>query len=89
MSEASLLERVVVFSWVFLAVTGGFNGLYICFYGIRRFDRYFSRLKDFRQESYSPFDRFCRMHRYVFEYVCRISRPVISLPMKIGPYTLL
>ncbi|MBA1305874.1 hypothetical protein N7388_21770 [Stutzerimonas stutzeri] len=83
MSEASLLEQIIVLSWAFLAVTGGFNGMYICFHGIGRFDRHFSSLNDFKKESYSPFDRFCRMHRYSFQYVFGINRPAISLPLKV------
>ncbi len=57
--------------------------MYICFHGIGRFDRYFSKLNDFKQESYSPFDRFCRMHRYSFQYVFGSNRPEISLSLKI------
>lgn len=86
MSDASLLERIVVFAWVFLFVSGGFNGIYICFHGIRRLDPYFSRLPDFRQESVSPFDRFCRMHRYSFLYTLGLNKPRVSLPLSIWLY---
>ena len=78
MSDASILERVIVFSWIFLAVTGGFNGIYICFHGIRRLDPYFSTKHNVEWESHSPFDSFCRMHRYSFQYSFGLKRPAIG-----------
>lgn len=75
-----------MFSWVSLFVAGGFNGIYLRFHGIRRFDRYFSTLPDFEQESYSPFDRFCRMHRYSFLYTLGLSRSTISSSLAVWLY---
>lgn len=75
MSDASMLERIFFSGWLLLFVTGGFNGIYICFHGIRRLDPYFSRLPDFERESYSPFDSFGRMHRYSFQYAFGLKRP--------------
>ncbi|MDH0097642.1 hypothetical protein L1F06_004180 [Ectopseudomonas hydrolytica] len=86
MSDASPLEIVLVLVWVLLFVAGGFNGIYMCFHGISRLDPYFSRLPDFRQESVSPFDRFCRMHRYSFRYTLGLNKPRVSLPLSIWLY---
>lgn len=58
MSEATIFERIIVFSWILLAVTGGFNGIHICFHGIRRLDPYFFTKLNVERESYSPFDSF-------------------------------
>ncbi|WP_084166399.1 hypothetical protein [Stutzerimonas azotifigens] len=78
MSDVSILERIFFSGLLFLFVTGGFNGIYICFHGIRRLDPYFSKLPNFEWESYSPFDSFCRMHRYSFQYVFGVNRPKIN-----------
>lgn len=86
MSDASLLERIIVFSWVFLALSGGFNGIYICFHGIRRLDPYFSHLPNVEWESHSPFDSFCRMHRYSFQYAFGVKRPNISRTLAVWLY---
>lgn len=86
MSDATLLERILVFSWVFLALSGGFNGIYICFHGIRRLDPYFSTKPNVEWESYSPFDSFCRMHRYSFQYTFGLKRPDISRTLAVWIY---
>lgn len=74
MSDVSILERIFFLGWLVLFVAGGFNGIYICFHGIRRLDPYFSQLANTEWEPHSPFDSFCRMHRYTFG----VKRPNIS-----------
>lgn len=73
-----MLERIFYLGWLLLFVAGGINGIYICFHGIRRLDPYFSRLPNVEWESYSPFDSFCRMHRYSFQYTAGLRRPIVS-----------
>lgn len=78
MSDVSILERIFFLGWLVLFVAGGFNGIYICFHGIRRLDPYFSQLANIEWESHNPFDSFCRMHRYSFQYTFGVKRPDIS-----------
>jgi len=78
MSDVSILERIFFLGWLVLFVAGGFNGIYICFHGIRRLDPYFSPLANIERESYNPFDSFCRMHQYSFQYIFGVKRPDIS-----------
>lgn len=86
MNDATLLERILVFSWVFLALSGGFNGIYICFHGIRRLDPYFSTKPNVEWEPHSPFDSFCRMHRYSFQYTLGLKRPAIGNGLAVWLY---
>ena len=86
MSDATLLERILVFSWVFLGLSGGFNGIYICFHGIRRLDPYFTTKPNVEWESHSPFDSFCRMHRYSFQYTFGLKRPDIGNVLAVWLY---
>ncbi len=81
MNAALVLERILYLGWLLLFVAGGINGIYICFHGIRRLDPYFSRLPNVKWESYSPFDTFCRMHRYSFLYAFGLTRPKVSRPI--------
>ena len=78
MSDVSILERIFFLGWLVLFVAGGFNGIYICFHGIRRLDPYFSPLANIERESYNPFDSFCWMHQYSFQYSFGVKRPDIS-----------
>ncbi|TLX54797.1 hypothetical protein DN824_00330 [Stutzerimonas nosocomialis] len=78
MSDALTLKQALYYAWFLLFVSGGVNGIYICFHGIRRLDPHFSRLPNYEWESHSPFDRFSRMHRYSFQYTFGLKRPNVG-----------
>ena len=78
MTHLNPVEIFLVIPILGLALVGFFNGLYICLHGIVVLDERFSTLKNFRDESDSPFDRFARMHRYVFSYVIGKKKPPLN-----------
>lgn len=59
------------------------SGVFICFYGIKYMDKYFSELPNYKQESLSPFDCFERMHKYSFKFVFSVTRPPVSKLMEV------
>lgn len=87
MTHLSTVEIVLVIPVILLAMIGFANGLYICAHGITIFDRNFSGLSNYRDESGSPFDRFGRMHKYTFSYVLGKKRPTLKLWMRAWIYT--
>jgi len=61
-----------------LLVFGTVNHIYVPFFSIHTFDRYFSEKDDPNRESKSPFDSFYRLHKYSFLYTLGINRPKVS-----------
>lgn len=86
MNHLNNAEYFIVIPILSLALLGFANGLYICAHGIKIFDKRFSKLRDFRHESPSPFDRLARIHRYVFSYVIGKNRPKLEAWLKIWIY---
>lgn len=83
MSEASLLETSFILFFAVMYVLGGINGIYICFSGIKKMDRFLSDKKRPESESVSPFDRVIRMHRYSFKYCFSRERPPVGYFMSL------
>lgn len=75
------LQIAVLTISLLVYVSAFINGFYICLHGIRFMDARFSALKDYRQESISPFDRLARMHKYSFVYTFSQRRLVVSRGM--------
>lgn len=86
MSGVSILERIFFLGWLVLFVAGGFNGIYICFHGIRRLDPYFSQLESIEWESHNPFESFYRLHKYSFLYSFGLSRPKVNKAISLWLY---
>lgn len=61
-----------------LLVFGTVNHIYVSFFLIHTFDRYFSEKDDPNREFKSPFDSFYRLHKYSFLYTLGINRPKVS-----------
>lgn len=72
----------IVWALIWFFILSFLNGFFISLYGIKYMDKYFSGLRDYTDESSSPFDQFSRMHKYCFLFVFRLARPPVSRRMR-------
>jgi hypothetical protein len=86
MSSANFWEISFVITWAIIFIFGGINFLYVSFGGIKKMDRHFSSMINYKWESVNPAECVVRLHKYSFLYTFGLHRPPVDIYMSAWLY---